>query len=140
MKVLVLAVALFMGAVGTASAQAARGFPQKLPLAAGDTAVNTTPISRVILNLSGGYSGLQIQVPFTSNSGTLAGTLTLLGSTDGVHYIQVDSTRTVNTTLTAPQFYITTPPLAHYKLSFTGTGTQSSTWTIWYRTPVYQTM
>lgn len=138
MKALLLGAAIMACTIFTASAQ--KGVAVALPLAAGDTAVNTTPITRSMPTFSGGYSALQIQVTFASNSGTLAGTLKLMGSLDGVNYTQVDSSRTVNTTLVAPIFNEPGAPLNYYKVTFTGTGTQSSTWTIRYRDPVYQTM
>lgn len=142
MKMLLLAVIAIATAFvlpTVSKAQAARGFPQVLPLVAGDTVVNTATITRKLPAFTGGYSALQLQVDFATNTGTRAGTLMLLASTDGTNYKQVDSSRVVVNALVSPQFVITGPPLAYYELSFTGSGTQSSTWSIWYRTPIYQT-
>lgn len=121
-----------------ASAQAARGFAQKLPLQAGDTVTNTGTITRLLPSLSGGYSGYQIQVVDSSLTGTNAGTLELLGSLDNIHFNQVDSTRVILPWRHTPIFNIVGPPLNYYELVRTGSGTMESTWTIWYRTPIYQ--
>lgn len=122
------------------SANAQIGFSKALPLQAGDTVVNTATITRLLPTLTGGYSGLQIQVECLNISGTQAGTVSLYGSVDGSEYYQVDSTRNIMVWRTAPIFSIVGPPWNYYKVSETGVGTMTSQWVIWYRTPVHQTM
>lgn len=69
-----------------AGASAQFGSGVKLPLAIGDTILNTTTVSKVF-TATGGYSGAVVQAILVSQTGTPAGYAKLYGSTDnGVTY------------------------------------------------------
>ncbi len=70
----------------TVAAHAQFGSGVKLPLAVGDTILNTTTVNKVF-TATGGYSGTVVQAVLVSQTGTPAGYVKLYGSTDnGVTY------------------------------------------------------
>lgn len=96
-----------------------------LPLAAGDTIVNTGTASKVF-QITGGYEGLVVQVNLTKISGTGAGTTGLYGSLDGVTYTQLGSNYTITNTATqAAWFTVTAPVPVYLKVLSTGSGSES---------------
>ena len=124
--------------VATASAQ--NGMAKMMPLTAGDTVVNTAVITKILPTVTGGYSGLVIQPQTVVITGTLAGTMQLFASADGVDYQQqVDSTRNIMGWRPAPIWYVPYPHANFYKLVFTGAGTETAQWNIYYRYALFQT-
>lgn len=117
------------------------GFSQvaiKLPLAAGDTIVNTGTSSKVI-QVTTGPSGLAVQVVLTKISGTGAGTTVIQGSNDGVNYVTIGSAFTITNVATqSTVFYVTAPVPQYLKVLSTGSGTESVQQVVWYRSPKYQ--
>lgn len=98
--------------------------------------VTNTATVACSLKVSGSYKAVSIQAVVGKTSGTIAGTVTLQGSLDGVTY------ETVNTALVAgaastytatdvasqgKTFVVTGSPYLYYKLSYTGTGTMVGT-------------
>src|SRR5690242_14389872 len=91
-----------------------------LPLAAGDTIVNTGTASKVF-TLTAGYDGVIVQVNLTKISGTGAGTTSLYGSLDGVNYTKLGSDYTITNTATqAAWFSVTAPVPVYLKVLSTG--------------------
>src|ERR1700688_4205489 len=105
---------------------AQKGSAVKLPLAVGDTIINTGTVSKYI-TLSGGYNGTSIQVIVSLLSGTGAGTVQLQGSLDGVNYVNLGSAFTITNTATQSQiFYVSSPLPYKIKILGTGSGTESA--------------
>lgn len=130
-----LFIALMFASIAT---YAQKGTAIKLPLAIGDTLVNTGTVTKY-LTLTGGYSGVAIQVTGTKQSGTGAGTIGIFGSLDGVNYVQIGTNSTLtNVTTNAFTYYITTPLPNRIKILATGSGTEAMLIKVWYRTPIYQ--
>jgi hypothetical protein len=114
----------------TISANAQRAFT--MPLAAGDTIVNTGTSSKVIL-LTAPYQGIAVQVILTKLSGTGAGTVQLQGCNDGVNYTNIGSAFTItNVTTQSTMFYVTGPVPVYLKVLATGSGTESVVQTVNY--------
>jgi len=105
-----------------------------LPLAAGDTVVNTATVAKVF-GITGEYKGVSIQAKWTEISGTTAGTIKLQGSMDGTLYTDIASQTGSATDVVSGQliFYVTAPLLRYYKVTWTGTGTMSDVLTVRYR-------
>jgi hypothetical protein len=103
-----------------------------LPLAAGDTIVNTGTATKVF-TASAGYSGVIVQVNLTKISGTGAGTVQMQGSLDGVTYTNVGSAFTITNVTTQAAYFSIAGPLPYYiKVLSTGSGTESVKQTIKY--------
>lgn len=120
------------------SAFAQKGTAVVLPLAVGDTIVNTGTVSKYI-NVTGGYNGVAIQVVVTKISGTGAGTVQLMSSLDGTNYVNLGSAYTITNTTTQSQvFYVTSPVANKIKVLCTGSGTEAAQVRVWYRTPTFQ--
>lgn len=137
MKRLILLIAM-IATVAVCKAQT--GSAVKLPLAVGDTIKNAGTVAKVI-KLTGGYSGLVVQVNLSVLSGTGAGTVQMYASLDGVNYTAVGSAYTITSSATqSAQFYITAPNASYYKILATGSGTESTVLSAWYRSPKYQTL
>ncbi|MDB5288536.1 MAG: hypothetical protein JWR05_3485 [Mucilaginibacter sp.] len=118
---------------------AQKGSAVKLPLIAGDTIVNTGTTSRVI-KFTGGYNGAVLQINVALASGTGAGTLTLMGSLDGVNYKTIGSAYTItNTASQSAQFTVTAPLPTFIKVAGAGSGTEVAILTYWYNDPLFQT-
>jgi hypothetical protein len=102
-----------------------------------DTVVNTAT-KACSLKTVHSYKQISIQAVITKISGTVGGTLTLLGSIDGTNYINVDTATFVNSGLAATYtatnttgaqskvWIINNNPYLWFKLSYTGTGTMSA--------------
>jgi hypothetical protein len=81
-----------------------------------------------------------IQVNVTKISGTVGGTISLLGSLDGVNYkaIVVNESQTALATITATDattsyhWRLTGSPYRFYRVSWTGTGTMSASFAAMY--------
>lgn len=117
------------------------GFAQDavlLPLAAGDTIVNTGTSTK-IFNTTAGQSGLYLQVVFNKISGTAAGTMQLSGSLDGTNYVNIGSAYTItNVTAQSTVISIVTPVPKYLKFLSTGSGTEAVQVRYYYRSPKYQ--
>lgn len=120
MKRLVL---LFMMLVGCLSLNA-----QSVTMTnSGDTIVDTGS-KYLILKVNNKASNVAFQAVVTKVSGTVAGTVLLQGSIDGVNYKDI-STDTLNLTDVATQSYLWTVsanPYLYYRLAGTGSGTMSA--------------
>lgn len=104
----------------------------------GDTVVNTAT-KACSLKVVHSYKQITFHALITKISGTVAGTVTLLGSVDGTNYVNVDSsliqTRsypypTYTATNVATQnkvWIINNSPYLWFKISYTGFGTMSAT-------------
>ncbi|GEM_PF-6437408 len=134
MKKLLTIALLFVAA--TTFAQ--KGSAVKLPLAVGDTVRSSGTVSKY-LSLTGGYSGTAIQINGHKIGGTPGGTVKVYGSLDGITYNQIGKIDTiVNTTDQAFLHYIAAPLPSHIKILATGSGTDTTAISVWYRTPIFQ--
>lgn len=112
----------------------------KLPLAVGDTILNTTTVSKTI-SATGGYSGAFIQVLTTSQSGTRAAVARIFGSTDnGVTYDRINTTDSVTFSATTAHysFKVLGPLPPKIKVAVAGSGTQATLVQVWYVLRKYQ--
>lgn len=131
-------VLLFVCALVAFAAQAQKGSAVKLPLAPGDTIVNTG-VSTKVIKYTGGYNGSAIQVVLTKLSGTGAGTLIIEGCNDGVNYKPIGSAYTITDVAVQTQtFYVLAPLPTYIHAKATGSGTESVVMSVWYNTPIYQ--
>lgn len=130
MKKLIFLFALVIGLTAFTKAQSVI----TLPLATGDTVVNTATVSKVF-TITGAYKGISVQAKWTEISGTTAGTIKLQGSMDGTLYTDIASQTGSATDVASGQliFYVTAPFLKYYKVTWTGTGTMSDVLTVRYR-------
>lgn len=129
-----LSLVLVLGVMTSCLAQDA----VQLPLALGDTIVNTGTSSKV-LTVTSGPSGVYMQAIFNKISGTGAGTAQLQGSLDGVNYVNIGSAYTItNVTTQTTTFSIAAPVPKYLKVLNTGSGTESVQVRYWYRAPKYQ--
>lgn len=137
MKKLLTIALLFVAA--TTFAQ--KGSAVKLPLAIGDTLTNTGTVTKT-LNLTGGYNGTSITVHCKVLSGTGAGTVVISGTNDGGTnpvYTAIGSSYTItNVADNGITFYVTSPLPQKIKILATGSGTESTIISVWYRTPIFQ--
>lgn len=81
---------LLLVVVGSITARAQFGTPYLFPLVAGDTLNNVDSVFKMI-QCSGGYSDIGIQVGILHISGTQAGKVILYGSMDGITWQPTDS-------------------------------------------------
>ena len=110
-----------------------------MPLAAGDTAVNTGTASKVI-KATAGYSGIVVQAKATELTGTSGGSIKMQGSLDGVAYEDIGSSYTVTDVASQTKtFYILAPLPVYIRVLQTGTGTMSSVLSVKYVLRKYQT-
>lgn len=122
------------------AAHAQFGSGVKIPLAVGDTILNTTTVSKTI-SATGGYSGSVIQVKAASQTGTVAGTARLFGSTDGgTTYDRINPTDSVifSASVLHYTFKVTGPLPPLVKIQVIGTGTQHTLVSVWYVLRKYQ--
>lgn len=135
-KLLIISILLF----ATFGGYAQFGSGVKIPLAIGDTILNTTTVSKVI-SATGGYSGAVVQVIGTAQTGTVAGIVRLFGSTDGVTYNRINPTDSL--LMTASQlsysFKVTGPLPPKIKATVVGSGTQHTLISVWYVLRKYST-
>lgn len=109
-----------------------------IPLAAGDTVVNTGTSQKVI-TLTGGYSGIAVTAIATEISGTSAGTIAIYGSPDGTNYDIIGSAYTVTDVASQSKtFYVQAPVPVYLKVLQTGSGTMQSVLTVKYVLRKYQ--
>lgn len=90
-----------------------------------DTVTNTASKSLVVA-VSGPQSIVTIVATVTKISGTVAGTVRLLGSIDGVNYTAADATTYTATDVAGGQstsWIVTPSKYVNYKVTYTGTGT-----------------
>ncbi len=103
-----------------------------IPLAAGDTVVNTGTASKVV-RVTAGYQGISVQAKATEISGTSAGTIKIQGSLDGTNYTDIGSAYTVTDVASqSTMFYVDGPLPTYIKVLQTGSGTMSSVLTVRY--------
>jgi len=101
-----------------------------------DSAIVTNAGTSVLILGLTSKKALSIQANFVKVSGTLAGTVTLMGSNDGVNYVAITdatSTPTITTyavtdagTYAVPivtRWFLADHTMQYYKLSWLGTGT-----------------
>ena len=90
------------------------------------------------LEVSGSYETVSIQTVITKVSGTVAGTVTLQGSNDGVNYETFDTNYVSTATVTFTPTNVTTNskiwlmnrnPYLFFRIKYVGTGTMSATMT-----------
>lgn len=101
-----------------------------------DTVVNTATVTLSASNRGGGHA-TTVWVAVTKISGTVGGTLTLQGSFDGTTYKAVNTpdTQTALATVTATDasntyhWRLAGNPFPYYRVSWTGTGTMSASFT-----------
>jgi len=119
----ILSLLLVIGfAITSATAQRA----STIPVAAGDTTVNTDTASKV-LSITAGYSGVIIQPIVSKVSGTVAGKVYLYQSLDGVNYTAATDSITLSNQATNTGLWIKSAPNpVYYKISAITSGTQSS--------------
>lgn len=153
-KIILLAATALMISVSGIS----QNIPAAYPLVGGtygftvDTVVNTASVTKFIL-VKGSYQNISIQAVITKISGTVAGTVTPVGSNDGVNFVDISRPSIAETTLrpaykdtliptnvtTNTKIYNFTPSVAtdgqassygtylYYGLKYTGAGTMSAT-------------
>ena len=102
-----------------------------------DTVVNTATIYLTSPRLAGTKDMATIQVNVTKISGTVGGTISLLGSLDGTNFkaLNTAETQTALATVTATDasnvyhWRLNGNPFLYYRVSWTGTGTMSASFT-----------
>lgn len=133
---LMLAFTLFLAK----PAQAQYGNAYQFPLIAGDTLNNVDTVFKGV-HLTAGYKDLGFHVLINKISGTVAGKLILLASTNGKDYFPTDSMAYVATqtnSVAAPTstneawVWKTGAPFPFYLVLATGTGTVSAQVTVLY--------
>jgi hypothetical protein len=113
---------LAMAMAFTANAQRA----SVMPIAAGDTINNTGTVTKQLPTITGGYSGVMIQMNLSKISGTGAGTVQLQASLDNTNWVNSGSAFTItNVSTQAAQFTVTSPVPVYLRLLCTGSGTES---------------
>lgn len=127
MKKIISMLLLVIGfSITTASAQRA----STIPVAAGDTTVNTDTASKV-LSITAGYSGVIIQPIVSKVSGTVGGKVYLYESLDGTNYgAATDSITLSNQATNTGLWKKAAPNPVYYKISAITSGTQSSILTV----------
>lgn len=110
--------------------------PAAMKTSAGVDSVNVAGTGTGFIYIRTGIQGTSTAIQFVAHkvSGTIAGTVTLMGSVDGIHFkpalVAEASTAipTFTATDVATQSYVwrlTGSPYAYYGISWTGTGTMS---------------
>jgi hypothetical protein len=123
MKNLVFISLLFIANLTFAQTNPATNFVPAL-----DTLTNAvaTPLTKF---LAAPYSTVTVAVSVTKISGTVAGTVTLTGSIDGVTYYAISGASALTLTDVASQgtlWVLTGNPYSYYKVLGTGSGTMSA--------------
>jgi hypothetical protein len=94
-----------------------------------DTVKNTATVSQTI-TVTNTPSIVALQPVVTKLTGTVGGVIRVFGSLDGKNFVRINNTDSLvvtNIAMSTKIFTIPTPYYAHYRLTFTGTGTQTST-------------
>lgn len=135
-KYIFILAALLIGFTAQAQLQT---LVQADPLKTVDTVTNTaTAYVSTPRKVAGGTSAsTTVWVTVTKISGTVGGTISLLGSIDGTNYKAINTmgTQTAMATITATDasnayhWYLTGSPFTYYRVSWTGTGTMSASFT-----------
>ena len=134
MKKLILIVVIGFLFVTQSFAQSAT----TIPLAVGDTVVNSGTASKTISS-TGGYAGVVITPIITKQSGTIAGTVILYESIDGTNYKSTGDTLTLgNTADNRTSWHKTSPLNVYYKITSAGSGTMAGLFTVKYVFRKYQ--
>jgi hypothetical protein len=130
------------------STKAQHGFATKIPTVAGDSLVNVDTVFKSI-QVTAGYSALNIQVNLKKGTGTLTGKVYLLVSNTGTDFQLTDSASYVATSTTSAftpvythtaQFAKLTPGWVYYELEIVSTGKLASTpVNVYYTTRKYGT-
>lgn len=103
-----------------------------------DTVTNTATVTlSSIKTTPGRATSTTVWVAVTKISGTVGGTITLMGSLDGTNYkaINTSDTQTALATVTATDatntyhWRLAGSPFQYYRVSWTGTGTMSASFT-----------
>ena len=111
-------------------------FAQSFPMTGNGVVLTNAATAACSLKVSNASNTVSIQAVITKTSGTLAGTLTVQGSIDGVNYETVNASLVLPTPATytvtdvasqSKMFIITGSPYLYYKLSWTGSGTMVGT-------------
>lgn len=143
---------IFLALIGLTAfkANAQYGFAATAPVVAGDTLNNVDTVTKV-LKVTGGFSGIGIQVNLFKISGTIpSGKAYLWQSMDGSNYVLTDSAS--YTTLSTTQPALATPtasatatfqkvlaPSEYYAVEAVSSGTVSAAVRVLYTTRKYQT-
>lgn len=96
---------------------------------ADSTLTNATTASFTI-PVTGAKGTVTFQYVITKTSGTVAGTVILLGTVDGTNYVTLNTYNLTDATVTTGVNYAYNP-YAKYKVTVTTTGTQVSNYKIW---------
>jgi hypothetical protein len=102
-----------------------------------DTVTNTGTVYLTSPRLAGAKETTTIQVNVTKISGTVGGTISLMGSLDGTNFkaLNTAETQTALATVTATDasnvyhWRLNGNPFLYYRVSWTGTGTMSASFT-----------
>jgi hypothetical protein len=102
-----------------------------------DTVTNTATIFLTSPRMAGTKDMATIQVNVTKISGTVGGTISLLGSLDGTNFkaLNTAETQTALATVTATDasnvyhWRLNGNPFLYYRVSWTGTGTMAASFT-----------
>lgn len=95
-----------------------------MPLIAGDTLNNTTPVTKTLPTLTAGYEGAAITLRYKKISGTNAGTAVLYQSLLGVDYRATGDTLKM-TSDTVLNIFKVAPVPVFYRVVATGSGSMS---------------
>lgn len=120
----------------TSQAQSAAQNLQSVYSLASDTVTNTATITLTSGRVPAGGT-VTVYVAVTKISGTVGGTLTLMGSMDGTTYkaLNTAETQTALATITATDasntyhWRLNANPFPYYRVSWTGTGTMAASFT-----------
>ena len=102
-----------------------------MPLIAGDTAVNTTAVTKAV-PVTAGYSVAGFQPVLTKISGTVAGKTYLLARLDGTNWVRQDSITNLDITTNTTLWSKANPAGTQYAVQVVGTGTMSAQLRVWY--------
>jgi len=121
-----------------ATASAQFGSSALLPLAAGDTVVNTATVNKQIA-ITGGYSSAGVQIVINKISGTVAGTTKLQGSLNGTNWEDIGSAFTHTDVASQAKLFTVTGgmPYTYLRTTSTGSGTMSAQIRVYYVTRKY---
>lgn len=93
-----------------------------------DTIVNTGT-ETATLKLADSWNNVAVQVIVTKLSGTVGGTVTLMGSLDGTNYVSASTDTLTPTNVTTNTFIwnVTPSKYLYYRIKYVGTGTMAAT-------------
>ncbi len=136
-KILGLFIIALLSFVSVAQAQLVTLYQPLGTNIASDTVTNTATNYLTSGTISGYKNVVSVQVIVTKISGTVGGTISLLGSVDGTNYkaLNTRDTQTAVATITATDasavyhWRITGNDFQKYRVSWTGTGTMAASFT-----------